>query len=52
MDWPFISNKAIMSVRCYGQSSYKYQICIGARMLICKDRLRDRVVVRLPYGMD
>jgi len=33
-----------MSVRCYGQSWYKYQIRIGARrVLICRD-LRDRVV--------
>ena len=32
-----------MSVRCYGQSWYKYQIYIGVRVLICKD-LRDRVV--------
>ena len=35
---------AIMPVCCYGQSSYKYQIRIGARMLICRDRLRDRIV--------
>ena len=33
-----------MPVCCYGQSSYMYQIRIGAHMLICRDHLRDRVV--------
>ena len=32
-----------MPVRCYGQSWYKYQIRIDARVLICWD-LRDRVM--------
>ena len=32
-----------MPMRCYGQSWYKYQIRIGARVLICRD-LRDQVV--------
>ena len=30
-------------MRCYRQSWYKYRICVGARVLICRD-LRDRVV--------
>jgi len=32
-----------MLVRCYGQSWYKYRICVVALSLICRD-LRDRVV--------
>jgi len=32
-----------MPMYCYEQSWYKYRICIGASMLICRD-LRDRIV--------
>ena len=43
-----------LHVRYYGQSWYKYWICIVACPLICRDLLRDRGVdeglARLTYG--